>query len=84
VPITSADASLEQVLAAVPHVQNVLPEGSTWNGSTDLPMDEDTFKQMVSEIEPGSAAPGASNAPGASAAGTGAKAPAPAPPKNGG
>src|SRR5580704_4352611 len=84
VPITSADASLEQVLAAVPHVQNVLPEGSTWNGSTDLPMDEDTFKQMVSEIEPGSAAPGASNASGASAAGTGAKAPAPAPPKNGG
>ena len=59
VPITLADASLEQVLAAAPKVQNVLPEGSTWDGKTDLPMDEATFQQMVSEIEPGTRRPAA-------------------------
>jgi L,D-transpeptidase ErfK/SrfK len=83
VPITAADTGLEEILAAAPHVQNVLPEGSTWNGTSDLPMDEDTFKQMVSEIEPGSAAPGAGNAPAASAAGTGTKPAPPAAPKSG-
>ena len=59
VPVSTADASLEQVLAAAPRVQNVLPQGSTWDGATDLPMDEASFKQMFSEIEPGSAAPAA-------------------------
>src|SRR5215475_6258896 len=56
VPITMPDASDEQVLAAAPRVQNVLPDGSTWNGRSDLPMDENTFRQMLTEIEPGSAA----------------------------
>jgi L,D-transpeptidase ErfK/SrfK len=65
VPITLTDASVEQILAAAPHVQNVVPEGSTWDGKTDLPMDEATFKQMVSEIEPDSGAPAASSAPAA-------------------
>jgi len=54
VPVTLPDASLEQVLAAAPRVQNVLPEGSTWDGTSDLPMDEASFRQIVSEIEPGS------------------------------
>ena len=71
VPVTLPDASIEQVLAAAPRVQNVLPEGSTWDGTTDLPMDEAAFRQIVSEIEPGNApaaragASPASNAPGA-------------------
>ncbi len=63
VPITQSDASLEAVLAAAPHVQNVLPEGSSWNGTTDLPMDEATFKQMASDSDPG--APAAAAAPAA-------------------
>jgi L,D-transpeptidase ErfK/SrfK len=84
VPISVTDASVEQVLAAAPHVQNVLAEGSSWNGSTDLPMDEATFKQMVSEIEPGSNGAGAGNAPAPSAAGTGTKKAPAAAPKNGG
>jgi hypothetical protein len=46
-------------------VQNVLPEGSTWDGTSDLPMDEATFRQVVSEIEPGSAPSPAPVAPGA-------------------
>lgn len=87
VPIAGADTGLEQVLAAAPRVQNVLPEGSTWDGKSDLPMDEGSFKQMLSEIEPGSAAPdapAATSAPPPQAAG-GAAAPKadPAPPKKG-
>ncbi len=87
VPVTGADADLEQVLAAAARVQNVLPEGSTWDGKSDLPMDEGSFKQMLSEIEPGAAAPdapAATSAPPPQAAG-GAAAPKadPAPPKKG-
>ena len=77
VPITATDAGLEQVLAAAPRVQNVLPEGSTWNGTSDLPMDEATFKQMVTETDPGSDAPGATAAPAASSVGTTSAAAAP-------
>jgi len=47
---------VEQVLAAAPRVQNVVPQGSTWDGKSDLPMDEVSFKQMLSEIEPGAPA----------------------------
>ncbi len=56
VPITVSDTTVEQVLAAAPRVQNVVPEGSTWDGKSDLPMDEASFKQMLSEIEPGAPA----------------------------
>ncbi len=82
VPITLTDASVEQILAAAPHVQNVVPEGSTWDGKSDLPMDEATFKQMVSEIEPDSGTPAASSAPAARPA-SGTKAPAHPAPQNG-
>ena len=78
VPITTLDASLEAVLAAAPRVQNVLPEGSTWDGKSDLPMDEGTFKQMLSEIEPGS-----TDAAPTSSAAAPAKAAATVPPKKG-
>jgi L,D-transpeptidase ErfK/SrfK len=95
VPITASDASVAQILAAAPRVQNVLPEGSTWDGKTDLPMDEGAFRQILSEVEPngaaaadGAGAPAATSAPAATtapapAAGGAASAP-PAPPKNGG
>jgi hypothetical protein len=65
VPISQADGSVEQVLAAAPKVQNQIPEGSTWDGTTDLPMDEGTFRQVISDMQPpdpGAAAPG--GAPG--------------------
>src|SRR5262249_50865040 len=39
VPIT-VDASIEQLIAAATRVQNVLPEGSPWDGKSALPMDE--------------------------------------------
>jgi hypothetical protein len=50
-------------------VQNALPEGSTWDGTTDLPMDEASFRQIVSEIEPGAAGASASGSPAPSAPG---------------
>ena len=84
VPITTQDASVEQVLAAAPRVQNTLAEGSSWDGRSDLPMDEATFRQMVSETEPGSADPAAGNAPAATpTAGSAPKSHASAAPKNG-
>ncbi|TLY59719.1 MAG: LysM peptidoglycan-binding domain-containing protein [Gammaproteobacteria bacterium] len=82
VPITDSAATMEQVLAAAPRVRNVLPEGSTWDGKSDLPMDEASFKQMLSETEP--AAPGEEGgAAGADAPGAAAKT-QPLRPKNGG
>ena len=52
VPVSQDGASLDQVLAAASTVQNTVPEGSTWDGKTDLPMDEGTFRQMMSEVDP--------------------------------
>ena len=70
VSITDADATVEQVLALAPRVQNALPEGSTWDGTSDLPMDEASFKQILSEIEPGAGgnAEEGPDTPGAAAA----------------
>ncbi len=60
-------------MAAAPLVRNEIPDGSTWDGKTDLPMDEATFHQMLTEIEPGSNGSAPANA---APAGAGAKAPA--------
>ena len=83
VPITVSDTTVEQVLAAAPRVQNVVPEGSTWDGKSDLPMDEDSFKQMLSEIEPGAPAEDAAQQTADEPAPAAAKAPRDRP-KNGG
>jgi L,D-transpeptidase ErfK/SrfK len=71
VPVSVTDASVDEVLAAAVKVQNRVPEGSTWDGKSDLPMDEGTFRQMMSDVDPNSATPAptpASGAPPASAA----------------
>jgi len=52
VPISRADASLKEVLAAAPKVQNRVPEGATWDGKSDLPPDEASFRQMLSDRDP--------------------------------
>lgn len=52
VPVSQEGASLDQVLAAASTVQNRVPDGSTWDGKSDLPMDEGTFRQMMSEVDP--------------------------------
>jgi L,D-transpeptidase ErfK/SrfK len=52
VSISQPDASVEAVIAAAPRVRNALPEGSTWDGRSNLPMDEKTFQEMVSDSDP--------------------------------
>jgi len=32
-------------------VQNALPVGSTWDGKSNLPMDEQSFQQLVTDSE---------------------------------
>jgi L,D-transpeptidase ErfK/SrfK len=44
---------LEQVLARVQLVQNVLPAGSTWDGKTDLPMTDAEFNKLMSGTDQG-------------------------------
>jgi L,D-transpeptidase ErfK/SrfK len=86
VAITQSDASAEGVIAAAVRVQNVLPDGSTWDGKSDLPMDEASFKQMVSDVQPDNdaqAPPPPAAAPPPATAAKGAKARPPAP-NNGG
>jgi len=51
VAISDANASIEQVLAAAPRVENRLPEGSTWDGKSDLPMDEATLREVLSDTD---------------------------------
>jgi L,D-transpeptidase ErfK/SrfK len=52
VAVTSADASLEAVLASAPNVQNRVPDGATWDGKSDLPPDEASFREMLSDRDP--------------------------------
>jgi L,D-transpeptidase ErfK/SrfK len=65
---------LEQVLARVRLVQNVLPAGSTWDGKTDLPMTDAEFNKLMSGADQGasdSAASGDGRAAPAAAPATG-------------
>jgi hypothetical protein len=50
--VTLTDASLDKVLASATKVENQLPEGASWDGKSDLPMDEQTFDQMMGESDP--------------------------------
>jgi L,D-transpeptidase ErfK/SrfK len=49
----SGSDGLEQVLARVQLVQNVLPAGSTWDGKTDLPMTDAEFNKLMSGTDQG-------------------------------
>jgi len=49
----SGDDGLEQVLASVRLVQNVLPAGSTWDGKTDLPLTDAEFNKLMSRTDQG-------------------------------
>jgi hypothetical protein len=52
VPVTLTDASVEKVLASATKVENQLPVGASWDGKTDLPMDEKTFDQIMDDSDP--------------------------------
>ena len=52
---------LEQVLARVQLVQNVLPAGSTWDGKTDLPLTDAEFNKLMSGTDQGGASDSAAS-----------------------
>jgi L,D-transpeptidase ErfK/SrfK len=52
VAVSRADATLEEVLASAPQVQNRVPEDATWDGKSDLPPDEASFREMLSDRDP--------------------------------
>ncbi|HTY92931.1 MAG TPA: L,D-transpeptidase family protein [Steroidobacteraceae bacterium] len=52
VPVTLADASVEKVLASAARVANEVPAGASWDGKSDLPVDQKTFDQMMGESDP--------------------------------
>jgi hypothetical protein len=79
VAISTSTGGIDQIVATAPLVRNEIPDGSTWDGKTDLPMDEATFHQMLTEIEPGS---NGSSPASAAPAGAGAKAPSSTPPES--
>jgi L,D-transpeptidase ErfK/SrfK len=72
--ISNGGSSIDQVVASAPLVLNQVPEGASWDGKTDLPVDEATFREMLSDRDP--------NAPAAGAPGTPASGSAPAAPSS--
>lgn len=62
VSISGEDSNLEQVLAGARKVQNRVPDGATWDGKSDLPMDEATFREVFSEREPAESTPAPAHA----------------------
>ena len=76
VPISAGEASVERVIASAQRVQNHLPAGSTWDGISNLPMDEQAFQKLAADRDPN--APAVVPAPAASGV-VPARTPAPAP-----
>jgi L,D-transpeptidase ErfK/SrfK len=66
VSIIRTDSSIESLLAAAPTVQNRVPDDASWDGLTDLPVDEETFQEILSDREPQAPAVG-SGAPATAA-----------------
>ena len=52
VSISRPDATVEQVMAAASRVQNHLPTGATWDGVSNLPMDEKAFQSLAADRDP--------------------------------
>jgi L,D-transpeptidase ErfK/SrfK len=51
VPITRPDVTLDSVVATAMKVENRVPDGSNWDGVSDLPVDEETFREMLSDAD---------------------------------
>jgi L,D-transpeptidase ErfK/SrfK len=68
--ISNGGVAVEQVVASATLVLNEVPEGASWDGKTDLPVDEATMREMLSDRDPqapvvGTATPAAGTAPAA-------------------
>jgi L,D-transpeptidase ErfK/SrfK len=51
VSVTGGPDQLEQIVAGATIVQNKVAPGATWDGVSDLPVDEATFQELVSDRE---------------------------------
>lgn len=51
VTVSGTGTSFEELLASARKVQNRVPDGATWDGKSDLPMDEGSFREMISDTE---------------------------------
>jgi L,D-transpeptidase ErfK/SrfK len=51
VVVSGEGSGFENVLASARKVQNRVPEGATWDGQSDLPMDESSFREMISDSD---------------------------------
>jgi L,D-transpeptidase ErfK/SrfK len=66
VSISGGPDSLSQIVASATLVQNKVAPGATWDGVSDLPVDEATFNELMSDREPATdaaAAPTPTSAP---------------------
>ena len=52
VSISGGPDSLGQIVASATLVQNKVAPGATWDGVSDLPVDEATFQELMSDREP--------------------------------
>ena len=68
--ISEGGESLEQVVAVANRVRNAVPEGASWDGKTDLPVDEATFKEMLSDRDPAAPTSQGGSQSGAQSSGT--------------
>ena len=51
VSVTGGPDQLDAIVAGATIVQNTVAPGATWDGITDLPVDEATFQELVSDRE---------------------------------
>jgi hypothetical protein len=47
VPVNQGGAGIERVVAQAMLVEDVLPRGSNWQGTTELTIDEKTYHDMI-------------------------------------
>ncbi|HET9864292.1 MAG TPA: L,D-transpeptidase family protein [Steroidobacteraceae bacterium] len=52
VSVSGGPDSLENIVVTATLVQNKVAPGATWDGISDLPVDEATFQELVSDREP--------------------------------
>ena len=65
VPVAGGEQSLLKIVADAQVVQNKVAPGATWDGISDLPVDEATFQELVSDRESSVESAAAAAAPAA-------------------
>jgi L,D-transpeptidase ErfK/SrfK len=67
VSVSGGPDQLEHIVASATIVQNIVAPGATWDGISDLPVDEATFQELVSDREASVESAAAAAAPAAPA-----------------